>query len=94
MKYVIYAEWKGPIDETMKKSTEIENERKIRGETFSQTGELIEQYVFLEGMKGFFLVEIEDLSSIFKWTRAYGDLLKKVKIKPVLTRKEWEEINK
>ena len=42
MKYVIYAEWKGPIEETMKKSTEIENERKKRGETFSETSELIE----------------------------------------------------
>jgi len=94
MKYVVYCEWKGPIGETMKKATEIENERKKRGETWSQTGELIEQYVFLEGMKGFFLVEIEDLSSIFKWTKAYGDLLTKVKIKPVLTRKEWEEITK
>ena len=94
LKYVIWAEYKDPLEESLKKAMEIENQRKIRGESWSQTGEMIEQYMFLEGNNGFSIVDTEDVSSIFKWTKAYGTVLKKVKVLPVLTRKEWEEAMK
>ena len=94
LKYVIWAKYKDPVEESLKKAMEIEKERQKRGESWSQTGEMIEQYMFLEGNNGFSIVDTEDVSSIFKWTKAYGTVLKKVKVLPVLTRKEWEEATK
>ena len=90
MKYVIYGEWKGPYEETLKKALEIEKGRKERGETFDQTGEMIGQYFFLDGRKVFQIIETDDVSRIAKWTQAYGSLCKTLKVIPVLTRKETE----
>jgi hypothetical protein len=40
---------------------EIEKKRQTKGETFSQGNEYIDQYMFLEGNKGFLLVDAEDV---------------------------------
>ena len=94
MKYVIYGEWKGPYEETLKKAIDIEKGRQERGETFDQKGEMIEQYWFLEGRKTFQIIETDNVSRINKWVWAYGSLIKNLKIAPVLTRKEWQEAMK
>ena len=91
LKYVILAEYKDPVEESLKKAMEIEKGRVERGETWNQMGEMIGQYIFLEGNKGFTIVDTEKVSHIFKWTKAYGPVLKSVKVLPVLDRSEWEE---
>ena len=94
MKYVIYGELKEPYEENWKKLLEIEKGRKERGEMFDQTGRMIGQYAFLEGNKSFQIIETDDVSSIVKWTQAYGSVVKNLKVIPVLTRKEWQEAMK
>ena len=94
MKYVIYGALKEPYEENWKKMLEIEKERQKREVTFDQTGEMIGQYMFLEGNKSFQIIETDDVSSIVKWTQAYGSLVKDLKVLPVLTRKEWQEAMK
>ena len=94
MKYVLYSELKEPYEENMKKMYEIEKGRQAKGETFSQGDEYIDQYMFLEGNKGFLMVDTDDVSKIIKWTQAYSLVAKNIKIIPVLNRKEWEETMK
>jgi hypothetical protein len=89
MKYLIYYEVKEPQDENWEKAMDIEKEREKKGETWQQKGEFIEMYSFLEGNKGIQIVETEDVSRIVKWAQVYGPTAKKLKIIPVLTRKEW-----
>jgi len=89
MKYVMYFEWKDA--ESANKATEVEKERQKRGETFNQTGEMIGTYLLLDPYKWFHIIETDDISSITKWTRAYANLVKNLKILPVLTREDWEE---
>jgi len=57
MKYVIYGALKEPYEENWKKMLEIEKERQKREVTFDQTGEMIGQYMFLEGNKSFQIIE-------------------------------------
>jgi len=90
LKYVIWAEYKEPVEENRKKAMEIEKERQTRGETWTQT-ELIDHYIFLEGNKGITIVDTEDISKIVKYSKAYGPVLKNIRVIPVLTRQEMIE---
>jgi hypothetical protein len=92
MKYMIYMEVKEPMRENIKKMYEIEEERRSRGVTWQQTGEWVEQYVPLEGDKAFTIIDTENLAGILQWANAYSEVVKNLKIIPVLTRSEREEL--
>ena len=92
MKYLIYSEMKELSKKTWEKVLEVEKGRQERGETFNQTGEMIGQYMTLDG-KGFTIIETDVVSSIIKWTTAYGSF-GKIKVVPVLNRKEMNEAMK
>ena len=90
MKYMIFTEFKEPLEESMKKMVEIEKGRRERGEIFSAQGESLAQYWLLSEPKGVMIVDTDDPSKIAKWCAAYGPILK-YKISPTLTREEWEK---
>ena len=92
MKYVMYWEWKDA--ESTGKASEVEKERRKKGETLDKKGELIGQYISLNPYKWFQIIETDDVSIITKWTIAYANLYKNLKIMPVLTREEFEEARK
>ena len=80
------------MKENIKKMYEIEDERRKKGITWQQTGEWIEQYTTLEGNKGITIIETENIKSILQWANTYSEVVKNLKILPVLTRTEREEL--
>jgi len=92
MKYIIYAEIREPMKENVRKMYEIEDERRKKGVTWQQTGEWIEQYLTFEGNRGITIIETENIKGILQWANAYSEVVKNLKIIPVLTRSEREEL--
>ena len=90
MKYVIFMEYREPVEENMKKLVEIEKGRIERGEAWSQQKESLAQYWLLSEPKGFQIIDTDDPSKIAKWCAAYGPVVK-YKISPILTRDEYQK---
>ena len=84
MKYVIFCEFKEPVEENQKKDKEIEKKRIEKGEALD-----IQDYYLLSEPKWFMIVDTDE-TSIAKWIKAYGSILK-YKISPIMTGKEWEK---
>ena len=90
MKYVIFMEYREPIEENIKKVIDVEKGRMDRGEAWSQGKENLAHYMMIGEHKSFMIVETDDPSKLAKWATTYYPYLK-YKISPVMTRKEYEK---
>ena len=90
MKYVIFMEYKEPIEKNIQKVIEIEKGRIDRGEAWIQGTENLAHYMMIGEHKSFMIVETDDPSKLAKWATTYYPYLK-YKISPVMTRKEYEK---
>ena len=87
MKYMITWEVREPVDENRKRVLEIENERKIKGETWTEDDYVLRTHFILSEGKGLQIVDTED-SKLAKWIIAYSPVYR-IKISPILSREEF-----
>ncbi len=71
MKYMITWEVREPVDENRKRVLEIENERKIKGETWTEDDFVLSTHFILSEGKGLQIVDTDD-SKLAKWIAAYS----------------------
>lgn len=86
MKYMILGELKEPVEENWNKVLEIEKERGKRKKKWDSIG----LYYLLSEPKMLILVETDDESLIAKYINDYQSVAK-MKISPIMDRKEYEE---
>jgi hypothetical protein len=89
MKYLIFYEFKEPVEDNIKKDLEIEKARIEKGEALWHSGSFYAGYYLLSEPKAFMIVDT-DATSIAKWIAAYGSIMN-YKISPIMTREEWEK---
>ena len=87
MKYMITWEVREPVDENRKRTLEIENERKIKGETWTEDDYVLSTHFILSEAKGLQIVDTDD-SKLAKWIVAYSPVYR-IKILPILSREEF-----
>ena len=87
MKYMITWELREPYEENMKKWLEIENDRKIKGETWTEDDYVLSTHFILSEAKGLQIVDTDD-SKLAKWIAAYSPVYR-IKISPILSREEF-----
>jgi len=89
MKYMITWEVREPVEENRKRVLEIENERKIKGETWTEDDYVLRTHFILSEGKGLQIVDTDD-SKLAKWIVAYSPV-HRIKILPLLSREEFEK---
>jgi hypothetical protein len=92
MKYLI--EWwpREPVEENLKKGSEIEAERRKKGVLVGESETVFPIHFTLSDPRGIWVIEDDvKMSTLSKWFKAYGTVYN-IKITPLISRAEFEKL--
>ena len=87
MKYMVFGEYKEPIEDNMKKMYEVEKRRIEKGTAFSDY--VFPMHTCVTQLKSFFVVDVDE-SEIMRWVSDYGPLVN-AEIYPIVERSTWQK---
>ncbi|NIM46148.1 MAG: hypothetical protein GTO54_11080 [Nitrososphaeria archaeon] len=87
MKNLITWQTREPVEENGKKTLEIENERRKKGESWTEDDFLLSTHFLLSEPGGLQIVDVDE-SRLAKWISAYNPVFH-IKISPIMSREEF-----
>ena len=92
MKYMITWEVREHVDENGKRVLERENERRIKGETWTKDDYVLSTHFILSEGKGLQIVDTTE-AKLAKWIKVYHKVYK-IKVSIIMHSDEWEKATK